>query len=78
MKNRTFILLAANLVLVFYIFLNIQEEELEHISFESHIIESVSELELLKHNLPRERKLFLQNTLNELHLDTPIDWPANP
>ena len=80
MKNRTFILLAANLVLVFYIFLNIQEEELEHISFESHIIESVSELELLKHNLPGERKSysFKKNALNELHLDTPINWPANP
>jgi len=80
MKKRTFFLLTANFVLVFYIFLNLHEEKLENITFESHIIETVTELELLKHNFPKEKKSysFKENDIDEWHLDAPINWPANP
>ena len=80
MKNRTFILLAANLILVFYIFFNLNEDEFENINFKSHIIETISELKLLRHNFPEQKKYytFHENDLNEWYLKDPIIWPADP
>ena len=80
MKNRTFILLAANLILVFYIFFNLNEDEFENINFKSHIIETISELKSLRHNFPEQKKYytFHENDLNEWYLKDPIIWPADP
>ena len=80
MKNRTIILIIANLILVAYIFFNLQEEKKTALNFETSVFTTLSNLNALEFTFPSQNKfLALQkNQSGDWHLSTPVSWPAEP
>ena len=79
MKNRTFVLVVANIIVATYIFFNSEEEQSSGLNFQTLVFQNLTELDTLKIINPEDRNsTFLFKKINgDWKINEPIKWPVD-
>ena len=78
-KNRTFLLIAANILLAMFIMLNLESEESSEISLKDEFSEMISQMQLIEFRKPvSKQKIVLKKNKIDWEITDPISWPAEP
>ena len=78
-KNRTFLLLAANVFLAIFIVLNLDDDNETSKNFNSELSEMVSKMTQVEFLQPSaSQKIILKKDRVDWQIKEPISWPAEP
>ena len=78
-KNRTFLLIAANILLAMFIMLNLESEESSEISLKDEFSEMISQMQLIEFRKPvSKQKIVLKKNNIDCEITHPISWTAEP
>ena len=78
-KNRTFLLLAANVFLAIFIVLNLDDDNETSTNFNSELSEMVSKMTQVEFLQPSaSQKIILKKDRVDWQIKEPISWPAEP
>ncbi len=79
MKNRTFLLLVANVLLAMFIILSFENEGENQININSQFSEMTAKMETIKFLQPSiKQEIVLRKNQSDWHIIHPISWPAEP
>ena len=77
-KNRTFLLLAANLLLAMFIMLNLEDDQ-AGLNLNSQFSEMIAKMRRVEFSQPFiKQKITLRKDLMDWQIDYPISWPVEP
>ena len=78
-KNRTFLLLAANVLLAMFIILNLDNDNDTSINFNSELSEMVTKMTQVEFLQPSTKQtIILTKDRIDWQIEEPISWPAEP
>ena len=78
-KNRTFLLLAANVLLAMFIILNLDNDNDTSINFNSELSEMVTKMTQVEFLQPSTKQtIILTKDRTDWQIEEPISWPAEP
>ena len=78
-KNRTFLLLFANVLLATFIFLNLKDDPSSVTNIASDLSEMISKMDKITFKQPvRDQQIILRKKQMHWYVTKPVSWPAEP